>query len=310
MLNIKRAISVVGLCFWGLLGSASAAEPTGVDLCVTCHDTEDMTDMRKTSHAFASDKRIPDCISCHGPSEAHASSKASKPPVPDVTFNKGFGKNAVSTTEARSDQCQTCHAKDAKRTHWAGSQHQNADVACDSCHKIHSNTDKVRAKATQAEVCYACHKQQRAQLSRPSHHPIPEGKMTCSDCHNVHGSFGPKLMTRDSTNATCYTCHAEKRGPFVRQHDPVAEDCSNCHNPHGSTVAGMLKTRAPMLCQQCHTPHAAGSVGVIGSPMTALTPGKNATTMWQGNSCMSCHTQVHGSNNPNKAKAVMPLLMR
>ena len=40
--------------------------------------------------------------------------------------------------------------------------------------------------------------------------------MTCSDCHNVHGSVGPALAKRDSTNETCYTCHAEKRGPFVQ----------------------------------------------------------------------------------------------
>jgi DmsE family decaheme c-type cytochrome len=310
MMNIKRAISIMGLCFWALLGSVWAAAPTGAALCVTCHDSDDMPDMRKSAHAFSTDTRAPDCVSCHGASEAHATSKSSKPPVPDVTFNKVFGKNAASTTTDRSAKCQSCHDKDAKRAHWVGSQHQNSSVACDSCHKVHSSTDRALVKAAQAELCYACHKQQRAQLSRPSHHPIPEGKMVCTDCHNVHGSAGPKLLTRDSTNATCYTCHAEKRGPFVHQHDPVAEDCSNCHNPHGSVVEGMLKTRAPMLCQQCHTPHVAGSVGTIGAPMNALTAGKNSATLWQGKSCMNCHSQVHGSNNPNKAKAALPLLMR
>ena len=45
--------------------------------------------------------------------------------------------------------------------------------------------------------------------------------MTCSDCHNAHGSAGPMLMVRDSVNETCYTCHMEKRGPFVRNHQPV-----------------------------------------------------------------------------------------
>ena len=138
--------------------------------------------------------------------------------------------------------------------------------------------------------------------------------MSCSDCHNAHGSAGPKLAKRDSTNATCYTCHAEKRGPFVHQHEPVTEDCANCHNPHGSTVASLLKARPPMLCQQCHTPHVAGGVGAVGGQpgvfpppvpgqvapaVGATTGGKNVVNIWQGRSCTNCHTQVHGSNNPS-----------
>ena len=148
--------------------------------------------------------------------------------------------------------------------------------------------------------------------------------MSCADCHNVHGSAGPKLAKRDSTNATCYTCHAEKRGPFVHQHEPVAEDCANCHNPHGSTVAGMLKTRAPLLCQQCHTPHVAGGVGAVaGQPgvssaaagltaplINATTNGKNVVNLWQGRSCLNCHTQIHGSNNPSVSNPTPQLMLR
>ena len=62
-------------------------------------------------------------------------------------------------------------------------------------------------------------------------------------------------MKRDSVNETCYTCHMEKRGPFVHVHEPVAEDCSNCHNPHGTVAENLLKARPPFLCHQCHTPH-------------------------------------------------------
>ena len=149
--------------------------------------------------------------------------------------------------------------------------------------------------------------------------------MTCSDCHNVHGSTGPKLVKRDSVNDTCFTCHAEKRGPFVHQHEPVTEDCAICHNPHGSNVAAMLKSRPPMLCQECHTPHVTGGVGAVGgqpgvfppaapgqlSPaITANTNGKNVVNIWQGRSCMNCHTQVHGSNNPSATNPTPRLLFR
>ncbi len=216
----------------------------------------------------------------------------------------------------RSAVCLGCHNKDPKRALWAGSQHDNADIACNSCHKIHGNRDKVLGKTTQPDVCYTCHKEQRAQMSRPSHHPVTEGKMTCSDCHNPHGSAGPKLVKRDSTNDTCFTCHAEKRGPFVHQHEPAVEDCSICHNPHGSTISPMLKTRPPILCQQCHTPHVAGGVGAVGGQggvaalVGSTSAGKNVVNIWQGRSCLNCHTQVHGSNNPAAVSPGPQFLMR
>lgn len=290
------------LCLGGLSAWAGVDDAAS-KACVKCHDSEDLPDMSRSAHAAAGDARTPGCVTCHGPSPTHVNrpSGVKERPSPDRTFSRNGGSSAAE----RNAACLTCHDKDSKRMLWAGSQHDAADVPCSSCHKIHANHDKVLAKATQTEVCYACHKEQRAQMQRASHHPVPEGRMTCSDCHNAHGSAGPKLAKRDSTNDTCFTCHAEKRGPFVHQHEPVVEDCANCHNPHGSGVANLLKARAPILCQQCHTPHVAGNVGALrGQPgvaasMDVTTSGKNVVTMWQGRSCLNCHTQVHGSNHPS-----------
>lgn len=125
--------------------------------------------------------------------------------------------------------------------------------------------------------------------------------MGCSDCHNPHGSIGPKLMKRDSVNETCYTCHMEKRGPFVHEHEPVGEDCSICHNPHGTTAESMLKARPPYLCQSCHTPHSPVQPSLTGQ----TTPSPNSLGWWngaaitQGRGCVNCHTEIHGSNNPS-----------
>lgn len=303
---MRVMILAVVFGLFGLMGFAWAQGPVGAALCVTCHDEEDLPDMSKTAHGFSTDKRVPDCITCHGPSPTHAKKPAgvSERPHPDRMFIRKF---ALPANE-RSEVCLTCHNKDASRALWSGSQHQLADVACDSCHKIHGNKDKVRNKVTQPDVCYTCHKEQRMQMNKPSHHPVPEGKMTCSDCHNPHGSGGPKLVKRDSINDTCYTCHAEKRGPFVHQHDPVTQDCANCHVAHGSSTAAMLKVRAPLLCQQCHTPHIAGSVGSI--DVSGKASGLDTVSVWQGRSCMNCHTQVHGSNNPSTINSAPQTFMR
>jgi DmsE family decaheme c-type cytochrome len=254
----------------------------------------------KTRHGTKADSRTPTCIDCHGPSVDHLSySGSGKLPPPDVQFRS----KTSNSTEARNGACQSCHMKDSRRSHWEGSAHQIRDVACTSCHKVHTAHDKARDKSTQAEVCFTCHKDQRAQANKPSHHPVIEGKMSCSDCHNAHGSVGPSLMNRNSVVETCYTCHMEKRGPFVHNHQPVNEDCSNCHNPHGTTAESLLKSRPPFLCNSCHTPHGPIQPTLAnGSAPTLSAPGWwNPSVITQGKSCVSCHAQIHGSSNPGAA---------
>jgi len=271
--------------------------------CTRCHDENDdypVLAIGKTKHGTVADARTPSCTSCHGESDGHINkpANATERPKPDRTFTKG----STTPIQARNDACMGCHKKDSTRTHWEGSTHQARDLACTSCHQIHTQQDRVRTKLTQPEVCYTCHKDQRTQVMRPSRHPIPEGKVACSDCHNPHGSVGPKLVKRDSVNDTCYTCHTEKRGPFVHNHEPVQEDCTICHNPHGTVAENMLKTRAPFLCHECHTPHGPNTPQLLGrqvTPNSVATTGKNPINITQGRGCLNCHTAVHGSNNPS-----------
>jgi len=287
--------------------------------CTSCHNEswrKPVLAIYQTRHGTVADGRTPACTTCHGPSEKHMGDPGGA--HPDRVFDP-HSPNA-SPVEVANGQCLTCHKSDAKRSHWDGSIHQARGVACASCHAVHSAHDKVRDKVTQPEVCFTCHKEQRTQINKPSHHPIPEGKMSCSDCHNPHGSVGPKLMKRDSVNDTCYTCHMEKRGPFVHNHQPVSEDCGNCHNPHGTTAENMLKARPPFLCHQCHTPHG-GQVGQVvgqgqtqpfaGSPLlSGTTSGKSGINYFMARGCTNCHTQVHGTNNPSTTNPTPQFLFR
>ena len=153
----------------GLLGAATpvlaaadaskkvlAADPAAKDLilkgdakCTGCHDEADeptsaatMLELNpsvlaigKTKHGTLADKRTPTCTDCHGESLDHRAHKGSgKPPVVD----RSFRKNTKTSAEARNDTCMTCHQKDSKRSHWAGSMHQTQDVACNSCHQVHA----------------------------------------------------------------------------------------------------------------------------------------------------------------------------
>lgn len=270
--------------------------------CTRCHDENEavpVLSIAKTKHGVAKDGRTPTCVTCHGESEKHANKPEDVKDRPATERN--FTKKSKLTADEKSAVCSTCH-QGGKHMNWNTSAHANRDVACTSCHQVHTSHDKVRDKRAQPEVCYTCHKQQRAEANKPSHHPIPEGKMTCSDCHNAHGSAGQKMLVKDTTNATCFTCHAEKRGPFVHNHQPVVEDCSNCHNPHGTTAEGMLKSRQPFLCQQCHGESAhPGNVpgtrtNLPNAVSTNIGPG-----MGQARGCVNCHTNIHGSNSPSNA---------
>ncbi len=270
-------------------------------ICTRCHDeseTAPVLAIYQTKHGVRGDLRTPNCQSCHGESEKHlhGDPNVKGRAAPDITFKKNsFG---TSNDRERSRQCLNCH-EGAGRSNWDGGEHQNNQVACNDCHRVHAPADRVLQKKTQAEVCFACHKDQRADSHKTSTHPIDAGKVSCSDCHNPHGSAGPKLLKKNTVNETCFICHAEKRGPYLFEHQPVTEDCMNCHTPHGSNIAPLLKSRPPFMCQECHDgthasqtpvgPNAAGNQAGL-----TVAPSKNNV----GNACMNCHSLVHGSNSP------------
>jgi DmsE family decaheme c-type cytochrome len=259
--------------------------------CTRCHDeTEEVPVLAigKTKHGTLADGRTPTCTSCHGESKTHYDkpADAKERPKPE----RSFGRKSTTPADAQNQACLTCH-QGGKRMQWQMSLHASRDTTCTACHQVHTAHDKVRDKQQQTEVCFTCHKDKRAEINKPSRHPIPEGKVACSDCHNPHGSAGPKNLVRDNVNDTCYACHMEKRGPFARTHQPVQEDCSICHNPHGTTTPNLLKTRPPFLCQQCHEPTShRGNFGSLTGTSTS------ANTLARG--CLNCHTQIHGTNNP------------
>jgi DmsE family decaheme c-type cytochrome len=280
-------------------------------VCTRCHDESEgkpILAIYQTKHGVKGDLRTPSCQSCHGESEKHLQGdpKQKGRAAPDILYGTKTGASSgyvPSETTVQNAACLTCHDKDSKRTRWDGGAHRIADVACVSCHEMHTAHDNVRDKKTQPEVCYTCHKEQRADSFKVSRHPIDEGKVTCTDCHNPHGSAGPKLLKKNTVNATCFTCHAEKRGPFLWEHQPVNENCINCHTPHGSNISPLLKSRAPFLCEECHDgPHAsqtpAGPGAAVGRPGAANGLGN---VEFAGSACMNCHNMVHGSNSPSGA---------
>ena len=260
--------------------------------CKTCHaalDAEfDKTLMGKINKT-AKGKGKFECENCHGPGSEHVRLGGGR----GVGGILSFGKDDPRTVEERNGVCLACHQR-GERTYWAGSIHETRGLACTNCHTVMKNVSRKHNLKTRVEfnTCFQCHKLKRAQIQYSSHMPINEHKLTCSDCHNPHGSATEKLIRQASVNENCYKCHAEKRGPFLFEHEPVRENCLNCHKPHGSNYEYLLKVARPRLCHECHA-FAHGSGG-----FQSANPG-NAYVL--NRACGNCHSQIHGSNHPGGA---------
>jgi len=203
----------------------------------------------------------------------------------------------------------TCHAGNRHLNFWESGKHSLNDVTCSDCHNIHGKGAPLHvapftttSRPIEADVCGNCHKQVRNATLKPSHHPIIEGKVTCSDCHNPHGAVTPSMLKHETVNQQCFSCHADKRGPFVFGHPPVEENCLTCHTPHGSSHEKLLTEKAPHLCQDCHVTgkHPTSFYGSgQGWNLPNGSPNSSVSTRFIARGCLNCHNSIHGSNAPS-----------
>jgi DmsE family decaheme c-type cytochrome len=275
----------------------------GTETCLTCHeDRGSAIKQGAHSHAFRAgtpmapkgcqachgeEKAALGCEACHGPGKEHAESNG------DKTKIRRFA--GLSVKDA-SETCSSCHFR-TTHTFWSGSQHDQRQVGCTSCHSIHAPAgDKQLKAASQTELCATCHRTVVNKQMKFNHMPVREGKLECSSCHNVHGTQNVKLLAVGTTvNESCVSCHGEKRGPVLWEHLPVTESCVTCHDPHGSNNERMLVAKQPFLCQRCHVTSRHPPTVYEGYVLQNST---NSNKIY-GRSCVVCHQQVHGSNAPS-----------
>lgn len=268
--------------------AAQAGNYVGQDTCLTCHEGQSY---KGTAHALTTNPRTPasthGCESCHGAGREHVESGGDKTKILNPR---------TMEVRAASATCTVCHDR-ATHALWDGSQHDQRNVGCITCHSVHTPVGDKQLKAkTQSELCATCHRTVVNRTHRISHMPVREGKMQCSSCHNVHGSANLRLLKTGTTiDESCTSCHAEKRGPYLWEHAPVADSCTTCHDPHGSNNDRMLVAKMPYLCQRCHVTSRHPPTVYEGF---LLNNSQNANKIF-GKACVSCHQQIHGSNAPS-----------
>lgn len=304
-------LKAASLLLWLLLVMAAGpvaaqqAVPIGEKACIDCHGQENRH-FSETLHAKAfrqnprNERERQVCETCHGPGSLHAKNTKDRSLI--IGFTKAWG----TAIEVQNEACMSCH-RGGNRLHWPGSTHADNQLGCADCHNPMEKVSpgSLLARSTISEVCAKCHQQQRAEFNKRSHMPLPEGKMSCVDCHNPHGSPTRPLLKADSVNLVCYSCHAEKRGPLLWEHAPVRENCANCHSPHGSNHDKLLVASRPQICQQCHSPSVGHPGQFFRGDQTAAAGqllGGAASQRTIGRSCQNCHSQIHGSNHPSGAR--------
>lgn len=287
---MKGKIAVFACCIallvFGIhMGVAQSGAGVGATTCKGCHE-EYYDSYSKSPHGKKAAPGSPatsmECESCHGLATTHMEKGGGK-----GTGLMGFGKK--DDAAAKSEKCLSCHENGRVLTFWSMGAHKKNDVACSDCHSIHK-----KAKKKEYEGCISCHSSVKAEINKRSHHPIIEGKVKCSNCHNPHGTPATAMIKADTVNELCYTCHAEKRGPFVWEHPPVEENCAICHIPHGSTHTKLHSEKVPNLCQACHdwSRHPGTRYGSE-ADFTG-----SSSNRFVARSCLNCHNAIHGSNAP------------
>jgi len=156
-----------------------------------------------------------------------------------------------------------------------------AGISCGKCHLSDTTVSPAQAKklvASQEVICGSCHAK-ALQMSHPSGF-VPQGKLpaeypvdwkgdlTCSTCHEVHGTK-PGLLRGDKRGkALCLSCHDQAffehmkdTGNSLQQSghlgvgialgsqiaiDPISLQCMGCHNGE-SDAAGVRVDRSGVM---------------------------------------------------------------
>jgi len=313
-MRFKSILAVSGflMAFAAVLATPAVAQQTpassasNVPVCVTCHEKSNST-ILLTAHGAANDANGSACQACHGDASLHLQDPSKKPA-------SALGSKTATAAE-KSAVCLNCHSSNRQLENWSVAKHRKVDVSCVNCHSIHgtqsaSNNKEIKgaqfaaapytttARQLVYKRCVECHRDVRAEILKPSHHPIIEGKVGCQDCHDPHGALSKASLRAESVSDLCLSCHADKRGPWIHEHPPVEENCAICHTPHGSAHKGLLAQKAPVLCGDCH---GNGHTHNVYDGRGTL-PGVNPSNVrFVSSGCVDCHRQIHGSNAPSSA---------
>ncbi len=251
--------------------------------CADCHEDQHQA-LRSSEHrGVVAEGGAGLCEACHGDGARHLDSG-------DAADIRGADDLSEWSAEQQSSACLSCHNADFPA--YSEVPH-SGKVSCWSCHEdealhtVKKTQNKPSASAHSTwELCTSCHGATRAEFRLQYSHPVEEGLVDCTDCHDVHGSKTQRALERQGHQAVCVECHHEQRGPYLFEHLAMEDGCVSCHRPHGSWNRALLTTTGNGACLTCHLQSNFPGAGNV--PHDFRLNG--------GARCWDCHSEIHGSN--------------
>ena len=256
----------------------------GPGTCIGCHDFGDSSPVHpllQGAHGASDHAGTPmaerGCEECHGPSAAH--SRAPTQVAPGVSF----GPRWTATVAEQDGSCLACHGDDAAR-HWEGAHHQQQELACVTCHDIHTPRDTVLKPPGQAEVCTLCHKEQKSGI-----HGLSEKvhfNPACSSCHSPHDSKSPHGVMLENRSEGCASCH----NLVTMASDPaVSAKATSYHK---------VMAQSDKTCLGCHVGIAHVAAAGVAPLITEASSSRKVTLFYPGQSDSEWLLSEHPGSQP------------
>ncbi len=224
------AALVVAFC---LVGPASAAgpdlqgtPPAQTQDCSACHaDRVKQWESGKHAQAFSTDafqKLWADggkqkyCLTCHTTGYDTKADSYVAEGVTCLACHKQAGDNThpegAMTVSSSAEFCGTCHVTTLHE--WQQSGHGKANIACTSCHDMHSASLR---ETPSGDLCTNCHKERNVQA-------VGMPMSTVAQCANCH------MFTQEQVNKQ------EGKGPTGHSFVMGSDACQRCHKDNIHTA--------------------------------------------------------------------------
>ena len=244
--------------------------------CAGCHNTGLVIAQGEKGVAVKYAELNTGCEKCHGPGSAHLSN----PKAPEGIINP-----RKLSYERNLEACGMCHSRGVSKPSgsfgypWNDKDNKPYIVGEPLAEYYQFRPGEWGGMNAHAKS----HHQQWHDLQRSKHY---EAKVTCSSCHDPHGSALPFQMVKpDTNNAVCMTCHGKR----FSSPDEIRKHTKHTYAP---------ETIGTSRCSSCHMVKTASSAeaGDIHShdfkiihPLSSLEDFRKDPKTVAPNACNGCH---------------------